>query len=323
MVSILNSNSELQELHKIKKRSIYYLLGVLLTVFFSIFIYSLLMKTDFSVLASVSYESILIIILLITITPFVLSIRLSSLARVSNIHTNADAALARGASDFLGASTPSASGALLVKAYWISRNGGGWEIGFSVGYADVCFDIFLVNAITIAISLWELSKNNVLILPILLFSLYSIIVPLLIFSVAIFSRTRKIIVKIANRFKIRIKEEHIIGFANILKNLKKNLKYLALSIISTIVSFVIQCFIVLIISSETGHSLSFFESAIFVALAQVMGGVPTPGGVIGIEYGLSIIAPPEMVVAWRLFAYSLRILYNFILFELFSIRYLK
>jgi len=216
--------------------------------------------------------------------------------------------------------TPSAIGGEPARAYYIHvKTGSSFSRYLALTIYEVIYDIIIVNIIAITLSVIELPYT----IPVIIVSILSLTTWLLVYSIfknIQSSNSKQTIVSRINRF-VRNKfidkyvyiskgySEFGASFREIVDKIKLRDKILivllSLAMYSTS-SFTITL-ISLSISSNTLNTMfvlkQYFRSfqAFFYSLS--LGAIPTPGGSIAVEYGLSIVLNPEIVLISRTISY--------------------
>ena len=286
--------------------------------------YALLTGIDFGVVLKIDLLHLTVVVSLLILLPIIGGIRLAIIAKVSGLVPSYKQGIcARGASQFVALTTPATAGAQVIKAFWIKKLNGGWDLGFGVAYLEISFDVFLVNIVAMIASLVSLLNGDVRVIPVIFLSLYTMGSFSLLFIATGVKKLRKAILRIFEKLKIPLKETHLENFAKSLTNLVKNPKELIITILLTITYLITQGMVVLVIANAFGENMSLLGIIIFAAIIQVMGGIPIPGGAIGVEYGASLFLRPEIVVTWRVISYFGSLLFTFALFQVFMLRYVK
>ena len=312
-----------KEIERIRKRTLKFLPVAISVVIIVVFVYSLLMGVNLKKIASIGLKDLLLVFFLLIFLPIIAGIRLSLIARSIGINAKHDGILARGASQFIALTTPATAGAQIVKAFWIKIKGGGWDLGFGVAYLETFFDVLLVNSIILTLEIPAAIRGDIKVLPVIILSLYSVVLFILLFTAAIVEKSRTAIVKLLRKMRIPIEEENIKNFGIAFQSIIKQPFNLLIVILLTISYLIVQGGVALIVSLSLGENMSLIDAIIFAAMVQVMGGTPTPGGSIGVEYGATLLLEPQIVVTWRLISYFGTLVYTFILFELFIIHYVR
>ena len=317
------SQSERGKLDETINKALKYLPITLLVVFTIVFIYAFLFNINFEIITAIPLPVMMGVLSLIILTPFFGGLRLYVLARLLGVNSYKEAYLTRTASLFIALVTPGASGAQFVKAYWIEKNGEGWAKGLGLANVETLFDVVFVNAIALAISLNSLREGGLGFILVVLLSLNSLSYYIILFSISLVPRIRKGVVGLLGKLHFKIDEESLENISYILKKLKRSPKTLIIAIIITAIMLFLQGLTIVVVGSAFGIELNPLYSFIFISIIQVMGGSPTPAGAVAVEYGASLLVQPDMVFVWRVLVFTFSIIYYFVAFQLFLIKYRK
>jgi len=285
--------------------------------------YSLLMKVPINILTKLHTQTIIIAVLLMAITPIFNGLRMAFIAEAIGIKSKSGAILARAASQFAALISPGTTGAYIIKAYWVKRNKFGWGSGLGIALTESFFDSLIVNSIVTIIAFIKVLEGNLIVLPVALIALSSLVNSFILFGVTLNKKIRNIIVKLMKKFKIGIKEEYLKNFGETFLAVIKKPKNASLAILFTLISLTFQSFVVIIVADSLGLNPTFFDGLIFIAVAQVMGGLPSPGGAVAIEFGTTLFAKADLVFSWRVLTYVFAVIYHFIFFQIFIAKYVK
>lgn len=309
-------------LQSVFRKTIKFLPITILIVFAVIFVYSLLFNVKLGVVLNIGSIFIVLTSLVIVLSPLISSLRMYLLARLLGIKSFKDAFVTRSASNFIALVTPGATGAQFVKAYWIERNGEGWAKGLGLANVDTLFDVIFVNVIVLSLAIKSISQGYIAYIPVLLVSMNAIGYYLILFSASMVPQIRSSVIYFFGKLGFKIDEESVENFSYVLRELYKHPGVLVLCVIVTFFFIIIQSLTIVVIGSAFSLSIGLLDGLIFISVIQVMGGSPTPGGAIMVEYGASLLYHPDIVITWRVVVFTLSITYYFIFFLFFMLKHL-
>ncbi len=291
---------------KVSKRGMIF---TLLLVTGVMLLYSLCMNLSiYEVLSSINPLSIVIALIVYFLGWFISAIRLMIIhVRLDGLDKRLsvkDYFYARLLGGFLAYITPSAIGGEPARAYYISKKTKGpFSKYFALAIYEVLYDIMLVNVVALAFSIVKLPYS----IPVIIVSLgsmgfwlimYYIMCNMLAPETARFP-LNKIIGYVRRLGEARFSEaykDYGSSFRNIVDRMDMSSKLIVI-VLSLIYQFMNALVIYILLQDHSIVSLINAIMAYFFALS--LGALPTPGGAISIEYGLSLALPPGVVVVAR------------------------
>ncbi|MEX2689185.1 MAG: YbhN family protein [Candidatus Njordarchaeum guaymaensis] len=274
----------------------------------------------FRVLRKQTYYLFLALLLQIMVL-MVSGIRFYIIAGALDLHTDQDAILARISGQFISLISPSLAGGQIIRAYYISIKGGNWSLGIGTTIAEIFLDILMANIPAILILLPHILNFEFIFLPIFLMSIWTISVHLLIIILSLFPSTRQKFSRIFDKLHLPVSEKNLHDFSSVFRTIISRKKILLIISILTVSMFILQSSVIYVTSCALDLRPTFIDAIIFNVFALIMGGIPTPGGIIGVEYGLSLIADPTVIVLWRFVSYYFTLLVSGIAFQIFLAKY--
>ena len=211
--------------------------------------------------------------------------------------------------------TPSAIGGELARAYYMySRLNTSYSRYFALTIYEVYYDVMIVNIVALGFALYRFPHT----IPVILVGMGSIcfwIIAYNIFNNIVSPQVsnpiiRKLLFFIENSIVSRVKtlSNGYSSFGKAFNDLSRsaNFKFKAsfISLTLAIYFFMALTIYTISLSFTTKHLLRTFIdafTAVFFSLA--LGALPTPGGAIAIEYGLSITLDPVIVITARSLIY--------------------
>ncbi|MET1159699.1 MAG: flippase-like domain-containing protein, partial [Thermoprotei archaeon] len=284
-------------------------------------LYSLLFNQDWQILLVVNPVIIILAVLVYLLSWVISAIRLAYLYRVFDKKHELSfkeflyARILGGLAAYL---TPSAIGGEPIRALYLSlRTNSEFVRCFALTLYEVYYDVMIVSLIAIVLSLFKLP----LALPVTLVGLGNIASWILIYNVlnniitpenapSLAKKLLSLIEKYVMRFKSLNKGYKELGlyFSSIVSSMKFRDIIVMISLTLLIHIVASATIFTLITGTLTTASPEYIVGSFLIALiayfySLTIGALPTPGGAIAVEYGLSIVLKPQVVVLSRVIMY--------------------
>ena len=284
-------------------------------------IYSLITSTG---LPTISMYSLISSILLYLVGWLISAIRLQLIVKTYDPMTKCSlntCLSARFIGDLLAKITPSSIGGEPARAHVIHVNS---SISFLESYAITLFEVYHDVVLTCIIGIVSSILYLPLSIPVLLVSVLTLFLWIIVFNI-ILPGNRSVAIKGLEESRnfpfillhkvakmvIEFKNHYTLVFSRI--NLKRKIVIWLLTIIThfTWASSLIP----LLLSESSGQEYAVIleKSIAGFFLMQAISILPTPGGSIAAEYGLSLALKPSIVVAYRLIHYTIPVLIGLLL----------
>jgi len=199
-------------------------------------------------------------------------------------------------SQFISNITPTHSGGEIIRLYVGYHELKNLSKPLTVILSEIYGDVIVPNIIALMFSIYNILvlRNHIFMIPAAT-SAYNIVAWSLIVLKKKF--LRKAVLKILSKLNVHVEE---IPLPNGREVLVKNL---LLSILFSLVKFVLMGFSVFLAYISVSERISLLNSLLAYSLAMALGIVPLPAGIGGIEAGLSLIRPGAGVIMWRIISY--------------------
>ena len=191
--------------------------------------------------------------------------------------------------------TPTHSGGEIVRLYVGYHELKNLSKPLAVIFSEIFGDVIVPNIVALMFSIYNvlILRNHIFMIPAAA-STYNIVAWSLIVLKKRF--LRKAVLKILSKLNVHVEE-------TLLPNEGVFVKNLLLSIMFSLVKFVLMGFSVFLAYISVSERISPLNSLLAYSLAMALGIVPLPAGIGGIEAGLSLIKPGTGVIMWRILSY--------------------
>jgi len=208
------------------------------------------------------------------------------------------------ASQFISNISPTHSGGEIVRLYVGYHEIKSLSKSLTVVLSEIFGDVIVPNIVALMFSIYNvlILRNHIFIIPAAA-SAYNIVAWSLIVLKKKF--LRKAVLKILSKLNVHVEETPLPNGKDVF------VKNLLLSILFSLVKFVLMGFSVFLAYISVSERISLLNSLVAYSLAMALGIVPLPAGIGGIEAGLSLIRPGVGVIMWRIISYYMATLLMF------------
>lgn len=217
--------------------------------------------------------------------------------------------------------TPSAIGGEPARAYYLHlKIGEGFPRYLALSIYEVFYDIIIVNVLAIIFSINKIPYT----IPVILVSSLSLITWIIVYSIfkniLPTNNTSILISKFVKFIETRLMKrftsisKSYLDFGTSFREIASRVEFrdrvivIYLTITMYLLSSLTITLIALSIDYEKGFVKQFIESFQAFLFALSLGALPTPGGSVAVEYGLSIVLMPSVVVVSRTLSYYIVII---------------